>query len=780
MMRTARTVLLLFVLAILLPGLYHRYTSELLPSLDAELSKLDTWRPPTVCRSLDVHGDVFDEFALFRREWMPITEMPPAMWQAVVAAEDRRFFDHGGIDFLGIARAMVVNLRAGDIKEGGSTLTQQLVKNTVVGAERSYVRKAREALLAWRLEQRMDKMTILELYLNFIFLGSGNYGVEAAAQDYFGVSSRDLNAGQAALLAGLIPAPSSYSPRRSEEAAAERRRIVLDAMVEERFVDPLDAQQFKREPIRPPPRVDVQTAPMGTAYATEVRREVRRLLGDVVPFEAGLQISTPYDPDLQAVAERAVLAAADAVQARQGHPGRTVRLKPSEVPAFLDAADGLAQRDGVAQLPAIGACFPAMALGETKVQAGPYVFAWDAASLGRRIRNRDPLVAAEPLQAVVRWGDVYRVCLRSLLTPSAKSIVSGVVELPDEDWVQGAAVVVETATGHIVSIVGGRTVEIEGFDRASQARRQPGSSFKPYVYAAAIEGGLTQISTVLDAPLQLGGWSPQNYGGGYRGNLPMRNAFAASVNTVAVRLLMRAGADAVVDLAHRAGIQSHIRDDLTIALGSSEITPLEHTVAVSTFPRMGRALPPVFVTRLRDVWGGEVAVEGGPISLPGVDATLPGGEGTLVMRPSTAWQVTDMMRGVVQFGTGVRAKKEGADRGGKTGTTSNYADAWFVGFTPTHTIGVWIGSDERTTLGHGETGGRAALPAWVAIADALPRGPQPVIAPPPDVVMVSWNQQWVGISDENVPPELLRWTDPGDAPLPAFPAARPATCPAAR
>jgi penicillin-binding protein 1A len=767
MIRSVITATLLLLLTIVLPGIQDRIDNELIPSLDAELAELETWRPPTVCRSYDIHGDAFDEFSLVRREWMPITELPDAAWQAIVAAEDRRFFVHPGVDLAGIARAIVVDVRAGYMKEGGSTLTQQLVKNTVVGSERSLNRKLREALLALRLEQRMDKMTILELYLNFIFLGSGNYGLEAASWDYFGKSAKELDPGQAALLAGLVPAPSAYSPRKSMEQARERRRIVLNSMVEAGYVDPLLAQWSKRQPVTPGTRTNELRSDMGTAYATEVRREVRRLLGEEIPFQAGLQIYTPYDPELQAVAEAAVNEATKAVQDRQGHPGRQRRLRVDQIQGFLNSAEGL-QRDGdKAVPPKPGDCFPAMVVSETRLAAGPFQLTWEPSSLWKKIRSRDPDFPPGALKTVLRYGDVYRVCSRK----------NDVVYLPEENWVQGAAVVIENKTGNVITVFGGRDVQIEGFDRASQALRQPGSSFKPYVYAAALEDGMTQISTVLDAPLALGGWSPKNYGGGYRGAMPMRTALAFSVNTVAVRLILRTGVDKVISLAHAAGIESKIRKDLTIALGSSEITPLEHTAGISTFTRMGKAIPPVFVTRLRDVRDQEVGRAGEPVKLPGVDVTLPGGKGVQVMKPSTAWQVLDMMRGVVQSGTGVRAKKEGEDRGGKTGTTSSYADAWFVGFTSTHTIAVWVGTDERVTLGHGETGGRAALPAWVKIADALPKDETAVLGPPADVVLVDFHGQWLGISDENVPPELLEWEDPGTNPLPMFPSARPKVCP---
>jgi penicillin-binding protein 1A len=758
-------MLWLDLLAIVAPGLQHRVESELIPSLDAELASLETWRPPTVCRSYDVDGQPFDEFSLERRIWVPITEMSAAAWQAVVAAEDRRYFEHRGVDPLGILRAVVVNLRAGTIKEGGSTLTQQVVKNTVVGSEKSFARKGREALLALRLEQRMDKIAILELYLNFIFLGSGNYGIEAAAEDYFGIPASQLDPGQAAMLAGLIPAPSAYSPRKDPEEALERRRLILNSMVEEGFVDGIVAQQLKRAPVPLPPRSGELRNDLGTAYATEVRREVRRLLGEEMPFQAGLQIYTPYDPKVQAVAEEAVRKAADAVQARQGHPGRQRRLKFGEIEAFVASAEGLGRAEGQVVAPKAGDCFPAVVVSDRKVMAGPWSFKWSSSSLWKLVRSRDPEFPSKALLEVLSYGDVYRVCL----------VKDDVVELPKEDWVEGAAVVVENKTGNVVAIVGGRSVDLEGFNRASQARRQPGSSFKPYVYAAALDDGLTQISEVLDGPISLGGWSPKNYSGGFRGMLPLRTAFAFSLNTVAVRLILRTGVDKVQEMAMAAGV-SKVRHDITIALGSSEVTPLEHTAAIATFVRMGKAIPPVFVTRLKDSFDREVGRAGQPITLPGTTAALPGPPGVDAVDPATAWQVVDMMRSVVEFGTAQRAKRPGEDRGGKTGTTSNYIDAWYVGFTATHTIGVWIGSDGQGTLGRGETGGRSALPAWMEIAAALPVPKGAVIAPPPEVVMVSWNGQWIGISDEDVPEELLTIPHPGDDPLPDFPSARPKSC----
>lgn len=764
------TALLLWLLFLLVPAGQAWVRTELVPSLDEELQQLDTWRPPTVCRVFDRHGEPFDEFALVRRDWIDIEELPDVAWQAVVAAEDRRYFEHGGVDFLGILRAVWVNARAGDIREGGSTLTQQLVKNLVVGSERSYERKFHEALLAWRLEGRLGKRRVLELYLNYVYLGSGNYGIEAAAKDYFGVSARDLNAGQASLLAGLIPAPSAYSPRRRPEVAAKRRRLVLDAMVDMGFVDVLDAQWLKKRPVDPPRREDGESA-LGLAYATSVRREVRRLLGEKVPFDAGLQVYTPYDPKLQAVAEKAIEDTARALEQRQGTQGAIRRVVGEDLRAYIDTPSGLVMGDEGWLPPEPGACFEAVYLGKGKVTLGPFQWAFSQASWWGRVRSEDFEVEPRSLKETARWGDVFRVCLDP----------AGTVSLPIESWVEGAAVVMEHATGRIVAMVGGRTMPIEGFHRATQAARQAGSSFKPYVYAAALERGRTQIDTMQDEPLYLNAgngqiWSPKNSSGRYMGRVPMRTAFALSLNTVAVRLTLEGGADAVVDLARAAGIQSRLRRDATIALGTSEVNVLEHAVGLSMFPNGGRTVVPVLVDRLVDVYGDEVGWAGAPVRLPEVDVTLPGGVGKRVVSPATAWQVVEMMRGVVTEGTGRRAFDPKQFRAGKTGTTSGFADAWFVGFTPEHTLVVWVGRDDRRTLGFNEVGGRAALPAWKAIADALTEDPASKLSPPSDVLFLPWADRWVGVAADDVPAARLGWHPPGIKPLSVFPGDAPPTC----
>ncbi len=754
-MRAAAWLVLLLGSSVL-PGAEDRVRFELLPWLDHQLKGLETWRPPTLCKVLDASGATVDEFALIRRDWVDLDDVPESVWSAVLAAEDRRFFDHHGVDLIGIARAVWVNLAAGAIREGGSTLTQQLVKNVVLSNERSFSRKAVEALLAWRLEQHIDKRRVLELYLNYVYLGSGNYGLQAAAQDYFGVDASELDPGQAALIAGLIPAPSRYSPRRDPEEARRRRRMVLDSMVEEGFVDVLDAQLAKRTPVDPPRRSSSEGR-VGTAYFTSVRREVRRLLGSEIPFQAGLRVHTPYVPELQDVAERAVREAAEAVEKRQGHPGALRTLDEAATERFLEAS-------AMREAPQVGECTEVVHLGGGRLGVGSLRLTFAPDTWARRVWNPDTEEGPQPLSVVARLGDVFDVCVGP----------KGTAELREEPWIEGSAIVMRVRDGAVLAVVGGRDMALEGFHRATQALRQAGSSFKPYVYAAALDAGWSQIDKVLDAPLSLPGgngktWSPKNYTGGYAGALPMRRAFAQSLNTVAVRLALDVGIDPIVDLAMRAGVQSPLRRDLTIALGSSEVTVLDQARGITTMVRGGVPVEPVWVEQLVDVTGRQVGRAGQMVDLPGLNVRLPGKELPPAMRASTAWQMVELMRTAVKEGTGRSAYVEGLERGGKTGTTSGYADAWFVGFTAEHVIVTWIGRDDRRALGFGETGGRSALPAWKAIATALGEPPGTALSPPPSVLRVPWQGQWVGVAAADVPHDALDWELRPDQPLDVFP-----------
>jgi penicillin-binding protein 1A len=753
---------------------------NILSTLPTDLSNYRDWRPPTNCRVLAADGSPVDEFYIERRIWIPITSLEDTTWEAFVAAEDRRFFKHPGVDVFGIARAFWVNVTEGGVAQGGSTITQQLVKNLIVGKERSYRRKLREAVLAYRLEQELTKQDILELFINYVFLGSGNYGIEAAANDYFGISARDLDPGQAALLAGLIPAPSRYNPRKNEQYSRERRAIVLSNMVEAGYVEAELAQSFLDDPVLALKTVAAEPGE-DASYRTMVRREIRRLLPGTVVFEEGMVVHTPFLPHIQQVAEQAVRKALVDLDERQGRRGPKRHIEETGWATFLDAGT-LLPRDasGAILEPAVGACFDVLVGDDlAKVRAGPFTFALDEASRKVKVRRPpappdDPVKPPQDLEDRVVAGDVIGVC--RIAPPDATPAELPLVALDARPWGQGAAVVMENATGGILALVGGYEVGLEGFVRATQARRQPGSSFKPYVYGSALMNGHTQLDQVLDGPISLPAgngkiWSPQNYDGGYAGLLPMRQALAKSLNTVSVRLTLETGPDRVATFARQMGVRSPVRDDPTIALGSSEVTPMDQVLGYSTIARMGIPTDPVFIDRLVDFKGREMGHAGGPIVIGNQTlGTLPGGPRPAAMPPGIAYELADMLREVVRAGTGRKASKPGFDRAGKTGTTNNFVDAWFVGFNPRYTVAVWIGSDTSVTMGDKETGGKGALPAWISIIEALPQVEGERLPVPDGVALVEALGGWVGIPRGQIPPQAglrIAAADP-DEPLGAF------------
>ncbi len=749
------------------------FNREILSTLPPELGRDAEFRIPCSVQVFAADGARVDEFYLERRVWVPIAELPAHVWQAFVASEDRRFFEHQGVDPLGIIRALVVNLRGGETKQGGSTITQQLVKNLLVGKERSYRRKLREAVLAYRLEAELDKMRLLELYVNYIALGSGNYGVEAASQDYFGISARELDAGQAAMLAGLVPAPSRYSPRHDPELAANRRETVLRLMVDQGYVSAVDASAYLTDPVLVPRRSSDRGP--NTAYLTETRREVRRVFGEDLPFLEGLQVHTPLQPAIQREVEAAVREGLQKLEERQGARGPTRNIPADARDGFLQRGDGLRldHDAGGFRDPAPGDCFPSLAMGGAEVAAGPFRFVLAASDLSARVRT-GPGKPPRPLAEVLQPGDVLDVCV-----PTDEGAADGAsartVHRRVRPWAESAAVVLENQTGNVVALAGGYDPGLEGFIRATQARRQAGSAFKPFVYAAALASGYRQTDIVVDAPFSLPGtnglpWAPKNYDGKYHGPIPLRTAIALSLNTVAVRLGHQVGIERVTSLARGLGVRTPLRKDLTVSLGSSEVTPMDLALGYSSLARMGVRIDPVYLTRVLDRAGRQISAAGQRVAVPGAgERQLPGGPGVRVLDAATAYVMVDMMRNVFQAGTAKKGRVEGMDFAGKTGTTSNFVDAWFVGYSPRYTVAVWIGTDGTASIGDKETGGKAALPVWSRIMAALPNVPGERFAVPDDVVLLPSDKSWLGFVRGSAPAALL--ATPGlevDKPLPPF------------
>lgn len=798
------------------------FEDNVLATLPENLAHVQAYRPPSNCVIYDAAGKPIDQFYVERRIWVSIKSLPDYVWQAFVAAEDRRFFAHRGVDPAGILRAVATNFLKGGVHQGGSTITQQIVKNLLVGKERSYIRKMREAVLALRLERELTKKELLELYINYIYLGSGNYGVEAAAEDYFGKSAAELDAGQAATLAGLVPAPTRYSPHKHPENAIARRSYVLGRMVEEGYMTMGDSRRFAQEPVvlpvERPTRTDV-----GLAYLTEVRREIRRLFGTATPLAQGFHVYTSLDLGTQKVAEDSVREALHAVDDRRGRRGVVVHVGEANRQAFLARASGLqrivapaatGKPGDVAAAPAPAApsepplrkaanllkptkaggkkpahekAEPMLALAPPKIpdverphpgdcfetivgkgglddlEAGPFAFSMAKVDRGVSVRTTGGK-SRRALSSEASLGDVLRVCV----------VADNTVQLDPKPWAEGAAVVIENATGRVRALVGGYHDVIEGFVRATQARRQPGSSFKPFVYATALKSGKNQLDIVHDAPISLPGgngktWSPRNYEDKYFGDLPIRSALAKSLNTVSVRFVYELGPRRVAETARSLGVRTPIRTDMSIALGSSEVTPMDMAAAYSSIARMGAPLEPVLIESIRDQTGRLLGVAGGNVVVEGETVgKLPGGPQPRALPAGIAYEMADMMREVVKSGTARKAWKEGYDRAGKTGTTNECVDAWFVGFDAAHTTAVWVGSDGPEPIGPKETGGVTSLPAWIRIMESMEKGPSRLPIPD-EAVLVNVKGNWFGFPRGQVPPKYLDREPASREPLPRFP-----------
>jgi penicillin-binding protein 1A len=560
-----------------------------------QLNALKQYRPPAQTRIYSSDNRLLARIFLHRRDPVPLEQIPSHLVQALLATEDRTFFSHSGLDIRGIVRALIRDILAGHFKEGASTLTQQLAKTLFLSPEKSVLRKLQEAVITVQIERRYTKEEILELYLNQIYLGSGAYGVEAAAWTYFGTPARDLTLSQSALIAGLPKAPSRYSPLNNPDLARKRRDTVLRQMHQAGFI-PADVMEAALAEALPTHPGDPQ-ARLAPWFVSHILPELEDTLGGDLLGTRGLTVLTTLDMDIQAAAEAAL-------------------------------------EEGLRQI-------------------------------------------------------TLRMSRAGLKGPSP----------------QAALVALDLETGGILAMVGGRSGDTDGYNRAVAARRQPGSAFKPLIYAAAVEQGLSQASLVLDAPLSFPGspgaldWEPENYSGKYLGEITARKALALSKNTPAVRLAERLGTGPVTDFARRAGIASPLRADLTLALGTSEVSLLELTAAYGVFPNQGTWIEPFGLVRVTDP-SGHVLHSATPLR-------------RAAMSRVSAAIVTDMLRGVIAEGTGKRALALGGELGGKTGTTDGFRDALFIGFSTDTVMGVWVGLDRGGSLGRGETGSRAALPIWM-------------------------------------------------------------------
>ncbi|MFO0635183.1 MAG: PBP1A family penicillin-binding protein [Nannocystaceae bacterium] len=695
-------------------GIFWWYARD----LDAvDESRMRNYRPPQVTRILSRDGEVIGEIYTERRTLVRYEDIPSHVENAFLAAEDADFYRHEGMDVLGMVRALVVNVRAGEVKQGASTITQQVVKIFLLSAERTLERKVQELVLARRVEQAFSKREIIELYLNEIYLGHGRYGIEEASRFYFGKSVRDIDLGQAALLATLPKAPGRDSPLQQPEHAKRRQVWVLGQMVDHGFATADEVAPFIDVPIDrmlAPAGARARIEPGAEEFVDQARAMLEAEFGaDAVPY-LGATVVTTVSLPLQRAARAAVREQLRAIDERQGYGHK---LKPAKAKVRAQAQLAGATTIGVGQThAAVVVAAEGLALPDDCVAATigehPVVVRVPA---GSRYAEADHTAAVQlPVGAVVDVRIVAGPGHAEAGVPSSHAVAE--IDAGPEAVVVVAAV----DSGEVLAMIVGSRYASGGFDRASRALRQPGSSFKPFVYGAALASRqFTAASLVSDSPEIYEKWRPTNFEPDvYRGDIRLREALARSVNTVAIKLVDRLGVAQVQAFARAAGIHSKQPDDLSIGLGTGEVTPLELAGAYLTLARGGSRIDPSLVRSIATADGRRIE---------------PGSAPQQVLGEDVAFVLTSMMTQVVQSGTGTEAKALGRPVAGKTGTSADHHDAWFAGFTPRTVAVAWIGFDRPRPLGRSETGGKAAVPLWVAAMRGAETGPALPFTPPPSV-----------------------------------------------
>jgi penicillin-binding protein 1A len=709
-----------------------------------QISSLEDQKPSIITKIRCESGEVIGEFAQEKRIILGLDQIPPHMIHAIISVEDAHFYTHPGVDVLGILRAALENLKAGRVVQGGSTLTQQLAKLLFLTPERSLSRKIKEAILALQIERRYSKDEILEFYCNQIYMGHNRYGLEAASLFYFGKHIRDVNLEEAAMLAGIPQWPSIYSPFKDMEAAVRRRNHVLDRMAEEGYISVAQAEEAKNKPITLN-RGERDTVFVAPYFVEEVRQYLEKNFGAKGLYRDGLDVYTTLDLSLQKNAEKALRKGLTTLDKRQG-------FRKIERNALDEGATDLQQFW-------LDEWNRPLAEGDI---ANGVVLKVDAKSATVKIANtistvRQPAIEwtnRSRLDTVFRVGTIAPFEIRRM----DKNKGEMQLFLEQEPIVEGSMVVVDQKTGAIKAMVGGYSFERSRFNRSVQALRQTGSAFKPFVYAAAFANGFTPADTLFDEPISIvvdsrtgEVYAPENYDKEYHGLTTLRVALEKSRNTIAVMLLQKVGYHTVIDFARRCGISEDLKAYPSLALGAFETTLLELTSAYGVFGNGGTRVEPFFIHYIKDR-DGDVIMRNQPIARQ-------------VITKETAYLITSVLEGVVKRGTAVAARNLPWTLAGKTGTTDDYADAWFIGYSPTFCAGVWVGFDIKKTLGDKEVGARAALPIWIDYVEgALEGQPNEPFPKPDDIIVVPIDAQSGLLAGPNcgrvIEESFIRGTEP--------------------
>jgi len=729
-----------------------------------ELSSLSNYQPPLVSRVYNTDGDLIAEYADEHRILTPFNEIPKQLIHAFLAAEDQQFYEHPGINPARILSAALANLKAGHTVQGGSTITQQVAKNFLLSSERSYTRKIREAILSYRIEQSFSKDDILYLYLNQIYLGRGAYGVASAAWRYFHKSLDELSLAECATLAALPKAPGRYAPHLKPKKAKQRRNTILRLMHENRMAD---ADAVARAMQQPLIVTSLERARMINAYADQVRRELVERFGEKTLRKQGLTIIVPYDEQAELAAIRAVRHGLLEVEQRQYYR-YPIHHTHSEWAALL--ADWRQQSNE----PSIDTLIPALVEkvfknGDFTVNDGHQTWRlskpkWHWKSLAQyKIEGASDVEMAALKQRRRTWlaGDEIRL----------QGLPKSGVRLSQEPSIESALYAIDLKRGTVLARVGGYDYQTAGFDRVRQAMRQPGSAFKPFLYASALAAGSTPATIVMDTPVVFDSkqnnnfWRPENYKNKFAGPVTLRNALEHSRNLASIKVLQNVGIHRFLNDLANFPLDRQFPAQLALALGATEVSPQALTESYAVLADQGRKWKPVAVQQVQDRTGKTLhrAVAGNRCQVCHVNPVMSVNESMRpadqVVDPVDAFLITNIMKGVIEHGTGRRALPLRRPAAGKTGTTNKQVDAWFMGYTPQILTGVWTGRDTPTPMGRRETGARAALPTWLEAMQAFHKGkPQKDFLPPEGI-------EWVAIDAKT---GLLPGVDSEDISLEAF------------